>query len=430
MELRSGALEEAILPRLARGDHKSRETVALVEEFVDLREKLAAAADESPQALERLSVALAYQYDTLRGTDRQEALESRQVALDEYLHAAYPESLVFADNLCWTYQRVHHDIWMRGDRARSLDCLRKSCALGEEILKRHGRTPITLYTATSAAVYGAMASGSSGDLDGVVAGMQRARALGVELLRMKPDHYRGGSFLLRAGVAEAIEWIARGEPARAEAALSESRSLAAKVVGTERGVGFLGFTLAESWSWSAHAALLRGDPAGARLALDHLVAEVNAERAAIEREQLYAAYAAEQDLIRVRIALAEGRAGDARATLESVVFSLRRLPSNSADLAYSVDALVRHLSEMRADPFIVDFLGEVESLLARSEEVPDGTRRIRTSRAWFEFVRGDSVRMQAAIEAFRGHPLFHAASAYEAFLLERALRALESQRGS
>jgi len=250
-ELRASALEEAIIPRLVRGEHKSRELVALVDEFVALREALAEASEDSPQALERLSVALAYQCDTVRFTDRQAEVENRQIALDESLHASYPDSLVFADNLCWTYQRVSHDMWMRGERARSREILRRSSAIGEAILERHGRTPMTLYTATSAAIYGAWAAGPMGELDGFLAGMQRARAVGAELLAASPDHFRGASFLLRAGLGEASEWIDRREYARAEAALAESRKAPAHAVTRERGIGFLGFPLADSLCVSA-----------------------------------------------------------------------------------------------------------------------------------------------------------------------------------
>jgi hypothetical protein len=202
VELRAAALEEAILPRLMRSDYRSPETLRLVEELVDLRARIHL-EEQDALSQERYSVALAYQLDTVRGTPEYEPIERRQLELDEDLFTRFPESRLFADNLCWTYQRAHDAIWRRGERDRAMALLRRSGEIAEQMLQRHGRTSQTLHTATASAWYEAMAAEVEGRTEDLFRATARARRHGTELLAESPRHRRGAVFLLRGGITEA-----------------------------------------------------------------------------------------------------------------------------------------------------------------------------------------------------------------------------------
>jgi hypothetical protein len=275
-------------------------------------------------------------------------------------------------------------------------------------------------------------------MDGLLGFMHRARMLGAELLATSPGHYRGAAFLIRAGVSEATEWVDREDYARAEEALSEALALAEPVVSREPGVCFLGFTVAESWGASARVALLRGDDSGARIALDHLRREIEADRASLEREKVYAGFVTLRDVLEARMMLAAGRVDEARAMLRSIVSSLQRLQPTSLDLALSVDAIVVQCVDMAhvapgksGHAALLDELcSQIEPVLSASESLPGQTGHVRASRGWFEFVRADADGLRRAIEANRARPSFNAVEAYEAFRLERALRKLELRKES
>jgi predicted Ser/Thr protein kinase len=350
--LRADAVEEAILPRLLRGEAKSRETVALVEELVALRERIAVEFEDSPGPLERLSVALAYRIDTVWDTPAYESIEARQLELDERLHALYPDSSVYADNICWTYQRVLDPIYSRGERERAMEYLRRSAAISEASLAKYGRTPVTLHTALAAAWYEAIERGIAGDRAGFLAASSRARKRGTELLAASPDHARGAVMLIRAAADEAFVHLDQGDAHDAVRIIEGARATAAGSAASERGTGFLRTPLADCLVLEARAALLLGELDRAERALQGLRDEIDLETDSRTHGRWDARerYTAAHDLLRTRIDSRRGESAAAQEQLALLLASIRRSGPSSSAGRFSIEAIAHQLGDMRRLP--------------------------------------------------------------------------------
>ena len=425
LELRAQALEEAIIPRLARSDHKSTETVNLVNALVEIRESMAQ-SEGTARALERLSVALAYQLDTVRGTDAYAPLEERQLALDERLHAENPDSQVYADNLIWTYQRVHDPVWRRGKHSEALALLRRSGALAEEMLARHGRTSMTLYTATAAAYYEAFAEEVEWRPPAIFATASRARDRGTELLRHSPAHHRGATFVLKASMIEAIARIELGDAATAVKLLRETRAMTAPAIELEPGIGFFGFPIAESWIEEVRGWIALGRPDEADHALRALEREIDRERSAMDRTQLTSLLRGRSESMRARLEMLRGDYPAAAERFRAFIVSTRHDPAARGSVLSSVvtellcasreqprtaegDALIDEVGELvaaelssldldadgkpqlgNAQVAVAVLLGqaeELESLASKARELPSHNPMAERTLRWVERVR-------------------------------------------
>lgn len=343
--LRDAALEEAILARLGRNERTSPEVIRLIDALLELRER-AAAESGSPQALERLSVALAYKADTVLGTPALAAIELRQLTLDEELHARFPNERLYADNLSWTYQRVHDGVWRRGARELALKYLHRSDAIAQQLLAQHPRTAGSLYTAAAAAWYEAFALETEGRTDHAIVAASRARALAAELLRLDPTHIRGATFLFRAAITEAAIEVESGRALRAVQILSQARAVAAPVVALERGSGFFGFPIAESWNIEAHAWLTLGEVDRAEFAADLLRQEIAREREGMARSGALVNFTTAEQVLRVRLALTRGQFETAKSHLLTLVLSASR--EALEDRGWALDEVALQLFEHRA----------------------------------------------------------------------------------
>jgi hypothetical protein len=369
VELRAAALEEAILPRLMRSDYRSPETLRLVEELVNLRARIHL-EEQDALSQERYSVALAYQLDTVRGTAAYEPIERRQLELDEDLFTRFPESRLFADNLCWTYQRAHDAIWRRGERDRAMALLRRSGEIAEQMLQRHGRTPQALHTATASAWYEAMAAEVEGRTEDLFRATARARRHGTELLAESPRHRRGAVFLLRGGITEAEARLDLNDARGAIEVLQETRALAAPVIAYEAGSGFFGFPIAESWQVEARAWLALEDPDRAELAVREMDRERYREREPIQRAGVESAMGAAVDALRLRIQLARGESDQAEDRFRRLLAVAEE--GTPEERAWLVEALAHHMLEHAA--------------LAT-----DATFSRTALRRWFEMLRATAV---------------------------------------
>lgn len=403
IELRAAALEEAILPRLVRDDHKSSETVRLVNELVGIREAAVKASGDA-RSLERLSIALAYQLDTVRGTDAYDAIEARQLAIDEELYARDPNSRLYADNLCWSYQRVYAPMWGRGESERVLGLLRRSSEIAEANLARHGPSVLTLHTAVSAALYEMFAARIDGRaLDDLRATAARARAHAEALLRLQPDHAEGASFGLEATTIEADELIDHGMPEEAVRVLQQARAVAEPAIAREIEFGHLGLRVIWSWQSEALAWLAAGDATRAEAAVERFSEEIDRRRDHLRRTAKLGPLLSSRDLLRIRIALLRGEIAQARAALPAMLGGMQR--DLRAEGEFALDPLALHLAEhlrhARSSPEVKDFLREIaqsiDAELARSELTEDGRRVPRLSRLALEIVldRGADLRQIA-----------------------------------
>ena len=328
LELRASALEEAILPRLAHHDHTSVATVKLVQELVAIREEVLRDRP-SARAKERLSIALAYQLDTVRGTDAYPALEARQLALDEELFAENPDVRVFADNLCWTYQRVYDPMWRRGEHEQVISLLRRSGEIGEMILAKHGADARSLHTAAAAALYVAYAERAAGDVEAMLAATGRARAHGMALLRMSPNHRLGAGLLIRAAEMEASVRLEDGDAREVAAMLTEAIGAAKAgsayeaVLSTAVDVA-LDIYPAEIRSWIA-----AGEPARAEesIASFSRALEQYEVRQSLSRRYALTRYTVRRDILRVRIASSRGDHGAARDQMQALLSLARGRPT-------------------------------------------------------------------------------------------------------
>ncbi len=372
LEMRASALEEAILPRLAHHDHTSVATVKLVQELVAIREEVLRDRP-SARAKERLSIALAYQLDTVRGTDAYPALEARQLALDEELFAENPDVRVFADNLCWTYQRVYDPMWRRGEHEQIIALLRRSGEIGEMILAKHGADARSLHTAAAAAVYVAYAERAAGDVEAMLAATARARAHGMALLRMSPNHRLGAGLLIRAAEMEASVRLENGDAREVAAMLTEAigaskaGSAYDAVLSTAVDVA-LDICPPEARAWIAAGEPVRAEES---IALFSRALEQPEVRQSLSRRHSLTRYIVRRDILRVRVAslrgdheaareqmqallsLARGRpAGERIETLTEIAFALGEFderqshePAVSALIRETAEAVDRGLSE-------------------------------------------------------------------------------------
>jgi len=403
IDLRAAALEEAILPRLTRNDHKSSETVRLVSELVGIREDAVKASGDA-RSLERLSIALAYQLDTVRGTDAYDAIEARQLAIDEELYARDPNSRLYADNLCWSYQRVYAPMWGRGESGRVLELLRRSTEIAEANLARHGPSVLTLHTSASAALYEMfVARIDDRSLDALRAVAARARARTAALLRMQPDHAEGASCGLEATTIEANELIDHGMPAEAVRVLQEARALAQPAIAREIEFGHLGLRVIWSWQSEALAWLAAGDAVRAEAAVDRFSEEIDRHRDRLRSTRSLGEVLSSRDLMRIRIALLRGDIAQARAAIPAMIGGAQRDMRAEGDLALDPLALLlaEHLRHARSTPELEGFLREIaqsiDAELERSELTADGRRVPRLSRLALELVldRGADLRQIA-----------------------------------
>ncbi|MEY3142206.1 MAG: Serine/threonine-protein kinase PknB [Planctomycetota bacterium] len=343
VELRAAALEEAILPRLARDDHTSSETVKFVTELVKIREDAVKQVGDA-RSLERLSIALAYQLDTVRYTDAYAPIEARQLALDEELHARDPESRLYADNLCWSYQRVMAPMWSRGESRRALELMRRSSEIAEANLAKHGASALTLHTAASGAWYDAWAASCDGrplaDLRDAAA---RARTHAAALLKWSPDHAKGADFALGATIVEARALIEHGKPSDAVRLLEEVRAWTAPVILREATIGQVVSRIGTSWDLEARAWLACGDASRAEAAADELAREIERERERLQERKLLERALAARDMLRVRAALLRGEVAGARAAVSALIDRGRRALATEG--AGALDEIALHLVE-------------------------------------------------------------------------------------
>jgi hypothetical protein len=344
VELRADALEEAIIMRLEQGESKADETRRLVEEFVSICERVRR-EDGSPLARARYSVALAYKYDVVVGTDEHEVVERLQVELDEGLHAEFPWERRYADNLCWTYQRIHDFVWQRGERGRAMELLRKSGAIGREILAKHGWNALTLATAQAGAWYEAFAAEVEWRPKAALESAERARAYGEALLEQASNHRRGAVFLLRAGIVEANTRLECGDVATALEVLASTRERAAPVISREAGVGLFGFPIAESWECEARCWLASAGAERVEHAIDELEREMRRESEAMTRDGAIQSFAGAVAALRVRAALAAGRVGEAHQRANILLDSAEL--DRSGVRGPAIEALALHLVEHR-----------------------------------------------------------------------------------
>ena len=347
LELRAAAVEEAILPRLARDDHRSDETVRLVNELVRIREDAVKVAGDA-RSLERLSIALAYQLDTVRYTDAYAAIEARQLAIDEELYARAPDSRLYADNLSWSYQRVMGPMWARGESRRALELMRRSSEIAEANLARHGASALTLHTAAAAGWYDAWAASVDGrPLAALRDASARARAHAVALLKWSPDHAKGADFAMKATVLEARALIERGTPEDAARLLQETRAWAAPVILREPTVGQVGSAPADSWECEALAWLACGDPALADAAVDQLAREIERDGDRLRQRKMLERSLASCDMLRLRAALLRGEVAEAKAAIPPLLTRARRALATEGAGALDEIALglVAHLNE-------------------------------------------------------------------------------------
>ena len=328
LELRASALEEAILPRLAHHDHTSVATVKLVQELVAIREEVLRDRP-SARAKERLSIALAYQLDTVRGTDAYPALEARQLALDEELFAENPDVRVFADNLCWSYQRVYDPMWRRGEHEQVISLLRRSGEIGEMILAKHGADARSLHTAAAAAVYVAYAERAAGDVEAMLAATGRARAHGMALLRMSPNHRLGAGLLIRAAEMEASVRLEDGDAREVAAMLKETidaskaGSAYDAVLSTAVDVA-LDICPPEARAWIA-----AGEPARAEQSIASFsrALEQPEVRDWLHKWHALTRYTVRRDMLRVRVSSLRGDHGAAREQMQALLSLARGRPT-------------------------------------------------------------------------------------------------------
>jgi serine/threonine protein kinase len=328
LELRASALEEAILPRLAHNDHTSVATVKLVQELVAIREEVLRDRP-SARAKERLSIALAYQLDTVRGTDAYPALEARQLALDEELFAENPDVRVFADNLCWTYQRVYDPMWRRGQREQVISLLRRSGEIGEMILAKHGADARSLHTAAAAAVYVAYAERAAGDVEAMLAATGRARAHGMALLRMSPNHRLGAGLLIRAAEMEASVRLEDGD-AREVAAMLKETIDASKAGSAYDAVLSTAVDVAlDICPVAARAWIAAGEPARAEesIASFSRALEQPEVRDWLHKWHALTRYTVRRDMLRVRVSSLRGDHGAARDQMQALLSLARGRPA-------------------------------------------------------------------------------------------------------
>jgi serine/threonine protein kinase len=383
LELRASALEEAILPRLTRLDHSSVATVKLVQELVAIREE-ALRDHPSARAKERLSVALAYQLDTVRGTDAYPALEARQLALDEELFVENPDVRVFADNLCWTYQRVYDPMWRRGEHEQLLALLRRSGEISEMILARYGVDARSLHTAAAAAVYVAYAERAAGDVDAMLAATARARAHGLALLRTSPNHRLGAGQLLRAAEMEAALRLEQGDAREIAAMLAE-------VLNESEGGGTfdavlsfaadvaLDFRLAEARAWIA---------AGEAEYTEEAIASLSRaleQRDVRERLQMWNAltgYVVDRDILRVRVACLRGDYEAAREQAQAILSLARsRPPSERCAILSEIALALGEFDERQShDPATATLIRDVAEAVDRGLADVQGENSAAVSR--------------------------------------------------
>ncbi|MDI9403357.1 MAG: serine/threonine-protein kinase [Limnohabitans sp.] len=407
--LRDAALEEAILARIGRNERTSPEVIRLIDALLALREQ-AAAESESPQTLERLSVALAYKADTVLGTPALAAVELRQLALDEELHARFPNERLYADNLSWTYQRVHDGVWHRGERELALEYLHRSDAIAQQLLAQYPRTAGSLYTAAAAAWYEAFALETEGRTDDAVAAASRARALATELLRLDPTHIRGATFLFRAAISEADIEVESGRALRATEVLAEARAIAAPIVALERGSGFFGFPIAESWNLEANAWLTLGEVDRAEFASDMLRQEIAREREGMARSGALVSFTTAEQGLRIRLALRRGQYELASSQLDALIVSSSR--EALADRGWALDEVAHQLFEQRAmvecSQNALDVIAAAASALdvelAAIEATERDSQPPRASRLALEILLGRRDAQAFLADAKRRHP--------------------------
>ncbi|MFM7134885.1 MAG: serine/threonine-protein kinase [Planctomycetota bacterium] len=430
LELRAAALEEAILPRLVVGDHTSPETVRLVNELVSIREDLFAADGDAP-ALERLSVALAYQLDTVRGSPAYEPLEARQLAIDEELHARHPEVRVYADNLCWSCQRVLDPMWKRGQRAKALELLRRSAEIAEESLARHGPSALTLHTAAASALYEACAAeGDGSPIEKIISATKRGRDRGQALLELSPHHARGATFFLHCGLVECGALIEQGAPERAAEVVAEARGLAAEAAALTTDSGYHGFPIADSFAWEAQAWLAAGDARRAEIAIEGLVREIDRDRAPMRRHNVLAEMLAKRDVLRIRAELQRGEVDGARERIGELVTAWRRDPQGDASLALDELAmqLHAHVREGQSSDSVRAMIREVAAALDSEFEASDRAQpsglEPRLSRIALALLLDRPDRVGPIATAIRALPNHNLATEAALLRLERAARSV------
>lgn len=347
LEVRACALEEHLLPRLERMDYRSRESVGSAAELVAIRRRLVEDATRHPRALERLSVALAYQSDTMRGQPEFDAIEAEQLALDERLYREFPEQTVFADNLCWTYQRVAYSFWVGGDQVRVRDCLRRAGALADEVLRRHPDDPTARFTSAAGSMYEGLGELLEQRETAAAEAFGRARARAALLLEVEPMHRRGAAFLLRASVHEARLALERGDTREAEDVLAGAIDRAGSVIRSQDGFVFLAFPLIDALQLRAEVALARGDLAGADRDVAEAEAEIARERATLLSANLERLVTTRNLCLRLRCALRAGSSPE----VERLVAILRPPPGDAAGQPDTdrLQAIAQHSEGVLAD---------------------------------------------------------------------------------
>lgn len=323
LELRAQALEELLILRTSRSEFRQRDTIGSANELVAIRRRMVESSGESPYALERLSIALAYKSDTVRDTPELRSLEDEQLAIDEELHRRFPDARLYADNLCWTYQRLFHSYWGRGQRAEALGMLRSSAEIGETLVPRYGDSNVSRLTASAAALYDGFTHEVEWEPEALKEATGRARAHAAVLLGQNPGHYRGAVYLLRAACLEAAVRLELGDARGAIEVLRSSRELGGEAAGLEYGSGFFGFPLFESCITEALACAEVGDSDAMRAAVDAASHLFTRDRAAMERQATPFAYEVQLDFVRARLDVVLGDIATARLRIEALLARCR-----------------------------------------------------------------------------------------------------------
>jgi serine/threonine protein kinase len=434
VELRAAALEEAILPRLVRDDHTSSETVRLVNELVQIREDAVKVVGDA-RSLERLSIALAYQLDTVRYTDAYPALEARQLALDEELHARDPESRLYADNLSWSYQRVMGPMWTRGESRRALELMRRSSEIAEANLAKHGASAVTRHTAAAAALYDALAASVDGrPLADLRDAAKRAREHAAALLKWSPDHAKGADFALSATIVEARALIDHGMEEDGAKLLADVRSWTAPVILRELAVGQVGFRIAASWELEARAWIACGEASRAHAAVDAFVREIEREGERRRQRKMFERAIATRDMLYQRVALLRGEVAEVRAALPAILARARRaldaegagaLDEIALDLLEHVKEVGRNREQVSPEVLAMfkDIAQAVDADLKPTEVGEDGRPLPRHSRFAVELILDRGADLAAIARAIRARE-DHGVS------LEAPLQRLERWAGS
>jgi serine/threonine protein kinase len=375
---RAQVFEDLTVAALLRGEAKRPEVGEFARQAVEVRRELVRRAPGEAEPLERLSIALSHLLDTRSPAASPEefaVLESEQLAIDEKLHAEFPEVRRYADNLAWTYTRVGGRAYSRGSEEEAIPHLLRVRALGDWLLERYPEVPVTHYTAMAGALYSAFARLFEGDLAALEADLELSLVRGERALELDPGNRRIGAMYTHAASLAADLALESGRPDKALAIVTRAEAVAGPLVRTEGTITLFGKPLLDVLALKVESELALGNLDGARRAMEEAEIYRERERIALVADRRMDAVRAQQLVLRARVAALGNDHAAARRDVEGALELVRRgAASESPDdlVRYGTSkplvGLVRQLRDRAGDPSTAPQTASADDALAEQVE--------------------------------------------------------------